>query len=410
VSPSATPTSSPAPAAAIRTAAPPTRIRLLEVLEATTAGTGKHLETLLRGLDRDVFDVEVACPAVRDEWADKGDTRFVAKVRALNVPVHTVQMRSGIKPLADVVGLLRLYQLVRRGRYDVVHLHSSKAGFLGRLAAKMNGVKTVYTPNGLYFLRPGAWPTRRFFLLLEQLAGRLTDCLIAVSDSECRAVVETHTIAASKVKTIPNAVECDDSFRPDPEARRRIRAELGLGPDAFVIGTASRHSKQKDPLTLIRAARFILDGAPNSRFVWCGDGEKKLQSLVAARQVDVYAAFQFLGFRHDIQDVMNAFDVFVLSSVYEGLPYVVLEAMLLELPVVATDVVGNRDTVVDGETGVLVPPQQPKALAAAVLELAHDPERRRAMGRRGAQVVRERHAIAGMVAATQQVYRALAAR
>ncbi len=112
-----------------------------------------------------------------------------------------------------------------------------------------------------------------------------------------------------------------------------------------------------------------IDGAPHARFIWCGDGEKRLQSTVAAREVDVFQAFHFLGSRHDIQDVMNTFDVFVLSSVYEGLPYVLLEAILLELPVVATDVIGNRDTVVPGETGLLVPPSDPKALADAVLEL-----------------------------------------
>jgi glycosyltransferase involved in cell wall biosynthesis len=384
-----------------------TRIKVLQVLEATTAGTGKHLFTLLRGLDRDVFDVEVACPMVRDEWADTGDTRFVAQVRALDVPVHAVDLRSGVKPLADMLGVIRLFTLMRRGNYDLVHLHSSKAGFLGRIAAKLNGMKTIYTPNGLYFLRPGSQLAQNFFLWLERLAGRLTDRLIAVSESERHAVIETRTVPESKVAVIPNAVECDDAFRPNPAARDRIRAELGIPPDAFVVGTASRHSRQKDPMTLIRAARFIVDAAPQTQFVWCGEGEKKLESLVGARQVDVHNAFQFLGFRHDMQDVMNAFDVFVLSSIYEGLPYVLLEAMLLELPVVATDVIGNRDTVVANETGLLVPARDPKALAAAVIELAGDPERRRAMGRRAGEVVRKRHAISAMVAATEQVYRSV---
>ncbi len=383
------------------------KIRVLEVLEATTAGTGKHLLLLLQGIDRDRFEVEVASPLVRDEWVDKGDTKFAERVRALGITLHPIDLRSGIHPIQDPLGLLRLLRLMRRGNYDVVHLHSSKAGFLGRIAAKLCGLKTIYTPNGLYFLRPGNRMVQRLFLWLEQLAGRMTDRFIAVSESERTAAVETKTVPAERITVIPNAVACDDGFRPDDDARRRIRRELGIDDDAFVIGTASRHSKQKDPMTFIRSARFVLDGAPHARFIWCGDGEKRLQSTVAAREVDVFQAFHFLGFRHDIQDVMNAFDVFVLSSVYEGLPYVLLEAMLLELPVVATDVIGNRDTVVPGETGLLVPPSDPKALADAVLELVRDPARRRAMGVRGAEVVRERFDLPGMVAATQRQYEAL---
>ncbi len=382
-------------------------LRVLEVLEATTAGTGKHLFTLLRGLDRSLFEVEVASPLVRGEWQDKGDTRFVDRVRALGVPVHAVDLRRGIDLIADTKGLIALYRLMRRGKYVVVHVHSSKAGFLGRIAAKLNGIRTVYTPNGLYFLNPRSALSRRFFLLLEQVAGLLTDRLIAVSESERRIIVQNRTVPDRKIAVIPNAVDGGEGFRPNAQARQRVREELRLRPEIFVVGTASRYSRQKDPTTFVQAARYVLDRDDSTRFVWCGEGERRRQTEEFAREIGVFGAFHFLGFRHDIQDVMNAFDLFALSSIYEGMPYVLLEAMLLELPVVATDVVGNRDVVVSGETGILVPPSNPEAMGVAVLELAHDPVRRRTMGQRGASLVRQRNGVQDMVTATQRVYRAL---
>ncbi|MEM7200743.1 MAG: glycosyltransferase family 4 protein [Planctomycetota bacterium] len=383
------------------------KIKVLEVLEATTAGTAKHLITLLKGVDRSRFEVEVAAPLVRTKWADKGDTRFVEKVKALGFRIHAVDLRSGVNPIADSRGLLALFRLIRRGRYDVVHLHSSKAGFLGRIAAKLNRIKTVYTPNGLYFLNPRRAMARRFFLFLEQFGGVLTDRMIAVSDSERRQIVDHRTVREARVSVIPNALDCDDGFAPDLSARDRIRRELGIPDDVLVLGTASRYCRQKDPHTLIRAAKIMLQRTDKVRFVWCGEGEQRTETEQFAREHGVGEAFHFLGFRHDIQAVMNAFDIFVLSSIYEGLPYVLLEAMLLELPVVATDVTGNRD-IVKTDTGLLVPPQQPQALAEAMLALAEDPARRDAMGKRGAEVVRECYSMPDMVRATQQVYEALA--
>lgn len=381
------------------------RIRVLEVLEATAGGTRKHLVSLLRGLDRDAFDVEVAAPLVRD--GHDLDTLFAAEVKALGVPFHAVALRRRVSPIADLKGVVKLTGLMRRGRYDVVHLHSSKAGFLGRIAGKLNGIKTVYTPNGFYFLNASSRFERRLYLLAEQVAGWMTDRLVAVSESERETTVAHRAVAASKVVVIPNAIEEQD-LHVDPDARARVRRELQIPSDAPVIGTVARFLAQKDPLTLIEAARLVVDQVRGARLLWCGEGGDLVDDTVRrARELGVYDSCSFLGFRRDVPAIMNACDVFVLSSIFEGLPYSLLEAMALGLPVVATDVVGNRDVVVDGRTGVLVPPQRPAELAAGVVGLLRDPARRRELARAGSELVRARYGLARMVSDIEALYRSL---
>jgi glycosyltransferase involved in cell wall biosynthesis len=292
-------------------------------------------------------------------------------------------------------------------QYDIVHARSSKGGFIGRIAAKLCGIKTVYTPHGFYFLNSGDRIASKFFLSLEQFAGHLTDCLIAVSDSERKEAVKNRIISEKKIVVIPNGVDSKD-FLPDTRVRERVRAELNIAPTAFVVGIVSRYVPQKDPLTLVKAAQLVLTNQPEARFIWCGEGEMQEETKALARKLGIHDAFYFLGFRRDVKDIMNAFDLFALSSIFEGLPNTLLEAMALGLPVVATDVVGSKDVVINGETGVLVPPRQPERLAQGILELLADHQRRQEMGQKGQQAVRNRYSIEKMVADVEKVYQLLA--
>ena len=382
------------------------RIRVLQVLEATAGGTRKHLVSLLGALDRDSFEVEVAGPPVRD--GHDLDTRFGEDVADLGVRLHPVAMRRQVSPVSDLRAVLELSRIMRRGRYDVVHLHSSKAGVLGRIAAKLSGIKTVYTPNGFYFLNAEGRVARSFYLAVERFAGLLTDRLVAVSESERAAILEARVVADRKVVVIPNAIEADE-LAADSAARDRVRTELGIPSDAFVLGTVSRFIRQKDPLTMIRMIREVQRAAPEVHFVWCGEGgDLEPDTMALVDELGSRERLHFTGFRHDVHDVMNAFDVFVLSSIFEGLPYALLEAMFLELPVVATDVVGSRDVVMDGETGVLTPPGDPAALAEGVLRLVRDDQLRRTLADSARRMVEERHAISSMIARVEDVYRSLA--
>ncbi|MBK8905694.1 MAG: glycosyltransferase family 4 protein [Anaerolineaceae bacterium] len=380
-----------------------TRKKILHVLEATVGGTRRHLLSLAANLNNNYFQVEVAAPKIRHTSID--DTSFVEELSKIGIPHHYVDMSREIQPFSDLKSLWTLTRLIHQKQYDLVHVHSSKAGFLGRIAAKLNKVPTVYTPNGFYFLDASSPAKEKFYLLLEQIAGKLTDKLIAVSPGEGEQAVRRKVIPPKKLVLIPNAISIQD-FEPDKEAKHCTKTKLGIPADSLVVGTVSRYIPQKNPLALVHIFAHIHQAMPDVCFLWCGEGELREDAERLAKDLDVFGAISFLGFRNNIKDIMNTFDIFILASVFEGLPYTILEAMALALPVIATDVVGSRDVVKHGETGFLVPisPDLHLELAQSVTNLLRNEAKRIEFGRRGRELVKEKHSIAQMVEQTEDLY------
>lgn len=374
-------------------------IRVLHVLEATVGGTRRHVVSLVAGLDKTRFTAEVAAPMMRHGTIN--DTSFVEEIRAIGVTLHSINMYREIRPFADLKALFSLIRLIRQNHYDIIHTHSSKAGFLGRMAAFVNRCPVVYTPNGFYFLDTGHFAKKQLFIALERLAGLFTWQLIVVSPSEQKTAFYYHIAAPERTTLIPNAVDISQ-FTPCPT--HRTRTALGIEPGTAVLGTVSRYISQKDPLTMIRAIRLVADQYPQFCFLWCGEGELRQPTEQLATELGLSTYIQFLGFRPDIQTIMNTFDIFVLSSIFEGLPYTLLEAMSLAKPIVATNVIGSQDVVIDGVTGLLVPPQDPHALAQAILTLLQQPEHRLQMGISGRQRVINHFSLDQMVRETETIY------
>lgn len=381
-------------------------IKVLEILEATGGGTKKHLIALLRGLDRQQFDPTVACPSERHP--SFGQESILDELQAIAVKYEIVEMRRAIQPLDDLRSLFALYRLMRAHHFDIVHVHSSKAGILGRLAARLAGVPTVvYTPHGFFFLGKRGWQ-REFFRSVERLAGRLTDCTIAVSPSEFDEVIKNHIAPPEATVLIENGIALDEfDLAVDIPAKR---AELGLAPDVPVVGTASRLNPQKDPLTLLRAMAEVMADDGCVRFVWCGDGELRAAAEALVDELGIRERVIFTGFRSDVLEVIATYDIFVVSSIFEALGYAPLEAMALSKPVVATDVVGLRDVVIHDLTGLVVPPLNPSAMAAAIRRLLSNPALATAMGAMGRRIVEERFILQDSVHQTEQLYTRLARR
>lgn len=382
------------------------RISVLHILEATVGGTRKHLVSLVAGINKNRFAVEVAATPWRQGSID--DTSFVAELAATGVPFHPVTMSRAIDPVTDTRAFWQLFRLLRYQRFDIVHAHSSKAGFLGRAVARLHGVSTVYTPNGYYFLDADeSQPLkRRFFLDLERIAGRWTDRLITVSESEWQITLARNLVAPSRVVMIPNGIDIT-AVTPDPVARLSARQELGIDIETAVIGTVARFIPQKDPFTFVYTAHLILAENPDVRFIWCGEGDMRAATERLAASLGIHYAFHFLGFRPDVTRIMNAFDLFMLTSIFEGLPYTLLEVMALGLPVIATQVVGSQDVVVHAETGYLVPTGDVPALAQAALLLLNEPARRQHMGQHGRELVIQRYDVRQMLTAVEKVYESL---
>jgi glycosyltransferase involved in cell wall biosynthesis len=332
----------------------------------------------LRGalaLDRGEF----ATALITGPVTGSGD-RLLDQARAAGLEVIVEPaLRAPIDPRRDVTAARSLSALLRRRPFDVVHTHTAKAGALGRIAARRAGVpRVVHTYHGFPFHEFQSRLRRAGYIAVERRLGRITDLALCVGTGVAVEAIRRGLIQPERIRTIGVAVP--DRPSPVPEARVLARRALGVPPDATVVGAVGRLTYQKAPEDFLAAMRELgrlrrRDGPGRADVVgvWVGDGElaervgRLTRSASGPRVV-------LAGERADIPDMLPAFDVFALTSRYEGLPTVVVEAMMCGIPVVATAVNAVGDVVVPGETGLLVPPGRPELLAAAVNYLLDSPE------------------------------------
>ena len=381
----------------------PAPVRVLMVMEATIGGTKRHLLELAYGLRQLGCDVSIACPRIRDE--SHGDTSFWDDVSRAGIPVSELPMERGVWSLANIVAVRRLAGLLHGDRYDVIHAHSSIGGAVARVASQVvprsRRPMVVYTPHGFAFLAGGV-VRRTVFRLIERLLGLVTDRMIAVSPTEADVAVEHGVVGRDRVVAIPNGV--DPSVMPGPEHRDEVRAREGWG-HAPVVMTVARMTSQKDPGTWLQVAARIAAARDDVRFVWVWGGDQQEMVRAEATRLGLSGRIDFLGYREDARELVSASTVFLLTSRFEGLPYVLVEALAMQVPVVATDVTGNRDVVRHGVTGLLAPVGDVEALTGHVLSLLDDRERAVALGLAGKRDVEDRFSIAQMVARTLATYR-----
>lgn len=278
-----------------------------------------------------------------------------------------------IRPSPDFRAFLALRAILREERERtgglplVVHTHSSKAGILGRAAGRAVGAEVVvHSIHGFGFHDAQPLHIRKLLVGLERMASRWTDAFIAVSRENILLGVRERILSAERVRLIRSGF---DTARFLAGSRERGRRLLGIPEGVPVVGTVAPFKPQKAPLDFVEVARRVLLRAPAARFVMVGDGVLRpaVERAVAASGMD--ANFHLPGWREEIPDLMRAFDVFLLTSRWEGLPKVVPQAMLAGVPVVATAVDGTREIVDDGVDGFLAPPGDVEALARRVSDL-----------------------------------------
>jgi glycosyltransferase involved in cell wall biosynthesis len=355
-------------------------------------------------LDPDSFDVWVVCPRSRDRNVE----RDIRKLEQAGVKVREIAMKHAIRPVYDSAAFAQLWKLLRTERFDIVHSHSSKAGLLARPAARMTGAATVYTAHAFAFQRRAAKPVRLALLLVERLLSRITDRLVAVSEGECEVVVRNKVAAAEKVEIIVNGLDFSE-FRGQVDRKAKAK-ELGIDNHYRVVGMVARIVAQKGFQYFLRAAEIVLNRFPDTIFVLVGDGERRNEAEALVKSLNISGRVVMTGNREDIPAIYSVFDVFVLPSLWEGLPYAVLEAMAMGKPVIATRIPGIEELIDDGQTGCLVPPGDAASLSEAILMLLGDTERANQMGRAAQRAVREKYRLETQIRKLENLYRDIAWR
>lgn len=290
------------------------------------------------------------------------------EARSQGVPVIEVaSLGRSINVMRDAATLVRLVCLLRRVRPDVVHTHSSKAGFVGRLAAVIARVPVrVHTVHGWSFNERMPRFEQRLFVVLERLAARWTHRLVVVTSLDRDKGLAVGIGKPSQYCLIRSGIDLSRWFATTSER-----------DEAPVVGTVARLSAQKDPITLVRAFARVAKERPDTRFRIVGDGPLRSTVVQEVHRLGIENRVELLGARRDVVPQVTTFTVFASASLWEGLPRTVIEAMACGVAVVATGVDGVAEVVRDGETGVLVPPGDSEALGDAILRVLGDPAFRR---------------------------------
>jgi glycosyltransferase involved in cell wall biosynthesis len=347
----------------------------------------------------------------------EGSMEYLAHERGV-LPIKISKLSRKISAAADVKSFWRLIRLFRRERPTILHTHTAKAGTLGRLAAMATGVPVrVHTFHGHVFSGYFSPALTRIFLAIERFLGRHTDCIVAISPSQRRELVETYRIAPwDKVVTIPLGFDLDRFLRLNGPGGS-IRAAAGCAREAALVGWVGRMTAIKGPALFLESALRISAALPLVQFVMTGDGELREDCEARIRQAGLHGKVVFAGWKRDLTQVYADLDLLLLTSINEGTPLALLEAMASGRPFIATDVGGVRDLMIgtarkqEGwerfDNGILVP-RDSRRIAEAAQYLLLRPELRREMGGAGREFVRNRYSCNRLADDLENLYLQLA--
>ncbi len=305
-----------------------------------------------------------------------------AKKNGVNVIALPSMVRS-IRPLKDLKALLSLVWLIFREKPDIVHTHSSKAGILGRMAAKINFVPhIIHTPHGHVFYGHFGPLVSKIFMWVERIFSRITDRMVALTDGEMDDYINLSVCSPQKLLKIHSGVDVNQ-FKQSNGNMVEKRRSLGLDQNGKIVGFVGWLLPIKGPGYLLKAMDYVWQEYPDTALVFVGKGDLDMDLRAQALKVSANGRVKFLGWREDIDEIMPVFDMLVLPSLNEGMGRVLVEAMAAGKPVVASRTGGIPDLVWHGETGYLVPPADEKALADGIKKLLDDAGRAWEMGQQG---------------------------
>ncbi len=349
-------------------------------------GLQQVVVNLCKFINKDMFNVSVLCL--------KNLGAYVPEVEALGVKVHFIpQKPSGV----DYLSFLKVAEVLRRERIHIVHTHNTNPLIDGALGALLSGVKTVvHTDHARDF------PDKRRYMFAEWCMSHLVYKMVGVSDHTVANLRKYEHIPMKKLAVIPNGID-GRKFQVSIDKGKK-REELGIPREGPVIGLGVRIAEQKGITYLLKAMPAVLKRLPDLTLVIAGDGSLLDALKQEARDLNIGERVFFVGPRLDMPELLALFDLYVLPSLWEGLPMVLLEAMVAGCAIVATDVGGNSQAIENGYSGTLVEPRAPQKLAEAIVELFERPDKREAYVRNALRTFREKFSADIMARRYEELY------
>jgi len=375
-----------------------TKIKVLEMIDSPFLGGGQiNLLSLVSSLDKSKFEVLVCSGeggALVEALKDKGIT---------HIPI-SITKKFSRNTVAEIVDILSKH------RIEVLHTHGGVAGFYGRWAARKCGIPVlVHTLHGIHYLHYRNIVLKFIYVYLEKWFSRFTDTVIYVCDSDKHLGKKYGLVPESKSIVIRNGVDFLTFEKSSEKLTEKFdwQEELGIDFSQPIVGSIARLHRQKGIPYLLESAKQLSQEIPGIQFLIVGGGPWKDRLTRLKSRLGLESTVHFLGERKDVPQLLSLFNVVVLSSLWEGLPYSLLEAGALGKPVVATDVNGVKEIITDGKTGILVPAKSPEKLAEALRKVIEGKELAHRLGAALKEDIQERFSLARMVSDVQNLYLSL---
>ncbi len=384
------------------------KIKVLRVIgRLIIGGPTIHVINLNNGLNSNRFVSSLACGKENPGERSMLDFAISRGIKPFAIPEMVSEANLKIR---DLIAFIKLFRLIRKFKPHIVHTHTAKAGFLGRLAAFFAGVPVIiHTYHGHilhgYYGSIKTWILRR----MERMLSALTNCLIAVSEQVKRDLVNYGVASPEKIIVIPIGLNLEPFLNSAP-LQGEFRRELGMSDDIRLIGIIGRLFPIKNHRLFLDSAAHVISEDPSTRFVIIGDGALRQELEQHANALGISDKVIFAGWRLDLPCVYADLDVVVVSSNNEGTPVSVIEAMAASCPVVATRVGGIPELISDGQTGYMVPPGDAKALASSILHLLKEPKLASEMAQRACKIVSKNFTSRRLISDIEGVYQDLISR
>jgi glycosyltransferase involved in cell wall biosynthesis len=383
---------------AVSSDARPIRIVHIQLLPLLTGAQRVSID-ILSNLDPGRYDRHVIA---------NGNGPFLDAARRIGCHTHICpSLVRPIRPWSDFSAYRELRDMLARLEIRIVHTHSSKPGFLGRLAAKAAGVKAiVHTVHGYPFDETTRWPWKSIYVAAERKAGKYADRLVVVNEEEREKAVRYRLCDPGKIVKITNGTP--DAERDYGANHSRLLELTGFPPDSKITGLVGRLWDQKNVRMFLRAAKLTLNQVPAAKFVLIGDGPDLPALKLYAGELKVLNAVSFAGWRNDARELMGGLDVFAQTSLWEGCSLSMLEAMARGLPIVSTNVRGVKELVSDGDTGLMAELGDADAFAASMVRLLTDSEYANKLGSAAKARQRKEFSFSAYIGAYLKLYQELA--
>jgi glycosyltransferase involved in cell wall biosynthesis len=374
------------------------KVRLLIISETLIDGVGKHIIDLLTNLDQEKFDIHVF------HSSNRIDEKFKEAKQRLNKQIHFYQIEELHREIGfyDAKAFVKIYKLMKNIKPNIVHCHSSKAGVLGRLSAKLQGINQCYYTPHAYAIQNNqlGHVKKTLYTWVERFLGnQCTSKTINISVGENKFALQHKLTTKDKSTIIYNCIQKTGDL-----TEWDIREELGVPIGALMVGCVARIYEQKNPYEFIEIAKRVLATQPDTYFMWIGNGEYKDEVEAYVKKEKLTNSIHFIGYRKNVDDYLEALDVYLSTSLYEGMPYTVIEALRSGCPCVVSNVVGNNELVEEDKCGYLYPLGNVEHASLKIIDLLSNEDKRVRFSAAAVKSFNENYTLDKMILSHEHLY------